>query len=152
MLVTKQVLRCRIYSAYLQTHKLPLQHLKVASAISFCRTSRLGAHTDCCDECGHIRISYNSCRNRHCPKCQGLAREQWLSTAAQFNKVFPQSYNRQLISSHLYTSLFETILVFFSRTTETLLCVIGCDKSLAAKQNKCSLSETDLKQKHKSNL
>ena len=45
--------------AYLQTHKLPLQHLKVASAISFCRTSRLGAHTDCCDECGHIRISYN---------------------------------------------------------------------------------------------
>ncbi len=110
--------------AYLQTHKLPLQHLKVASAISFCRTSRLGAHTDCCDECGHIRISYNSCRNRHCPKCQRLAREQWLSTAAQFNKVFPQSYNRQLISSHLYTSLVETILVFFSRTAETLLCVI----------------------------
>ena len=68
---------------YIQSHRLPLQHLKVASAISFCRTSKLGAHTDCCDECGHIRISYNSCRNRHCPKCQGLARELWLSDRQQ---------------------------------------------------------------------
>src|SRR5690554_1053995 len=43
-----------------------------------CRTSVLGGHVDECDSCGHIRVSYNSCRNRHCPKCQGLAKERWL--------------------------------------------------------------------------
>ena len=69
--------------AYLQAHRLPLQQLKVASAVSFCRTSKLGAHTDFCDECGHTQISYNSCRNRHCPKCQGLAKEQWLQDRRQ---------------------------------------------------------------------
>ena len=48
------------------------------SAIERCRTGELGAHADVCEDCGHTRISYNSCRDRHCPKCQFLARERWI--------------------------------------------------------------------------
>ena len=49
------------------------------SAITACRTAALGGHVEACDDCGATRVAYNSCRNRHCPKCQGAAREQWLA-------------------------------------------------------------------------
>ena len=52
--------------------------LRTLSALQRCRTSDLGWHKDKCDKCGHIRISYNSCRNRHCPKCQNTQREAWI--------------------------------------------------------------------------
>jgi hypothetical protein len=54
------------------------QHEKVLTAITRCRTAALGGHRDQCSGCGHTAISYNSCRNRHCPKCQGNARIRWL--------------------------------------------------------------------------
>ena len=54
------------------------QHLKVLNAIQRCRTAALGGHVDECSRCGLRTISYNSCRNRHCPKCQGNARRRWL--------------------------------------------------------------------------
>jgi hypothetical protein len=54
------------------------QHEKVLSAIIRCRTAALGGHRDRCSACGHTAISYNSCRNRHCPRCQGNARQRWL--------------------------------------------------------------------------
>ncbi len=54
------------------------QHLKVLDAITRCRTAALGGHRDRCTDCGHTAISYNSCRNRHCPRCQGNARLRWL--------------------------------------------------------------------------
>ena len=54
-------------------------HLKVLSAIERCRTASMGGHLDQCSACGHQAISYNSCRNRHCPKCQSQARDRWLS-------------------------------------------------------------------------
>ncbi|MCG8500702.1 MAG: transposase zinc-binding domain-containing protein, partial [Firmicutes bacterium] len=67
-----------IFSAYgeqyRQTHNLPISHLKAISAIERCRTVELGGHIDVCDECGATRSSYNSCRNRHCPKCQTLTK------------------------------------------------------------------------------
>ena len=63
---------------YRQKHKLPVHILKTMSAIELCRTSALGGHMDVCQECGDTRISYNSCRNRHCPKCQTLAKERWI--------------------------------------------------------------------------
>ena len=63
---------------YRRNHKLPLHILKTMIAIESCRTAELGGHVDECNECGHVRISYNSCRNRHCPKCQTLAKERWL--------------------------------------------------------------------------
>ena len=52
---------------------------RVMGAITACRTAALGGHVEQCDDCGTTRIAYNSCRNRHCPKCQGLARLQWLA-------------------------------------------------------------------------
>ena len=60
--------------AYRQKHALPLSHLKVMHCIEQCRTAALGGHWEECDRCGHQRPAYNSCRNRHCPKCQSLAR------------------------------------------------------------------------------
>jgi len=66
-------------------------HLKVLSAIERCRTADLGGHRDCCTRCGHIvGISYNSCRNRHCPKCLTNARNKWLS--ARQRELLPVSY------------------------------------------------------------
>src|ERR1700681_2607640 len=56
---------------------------KVLAAIDRCRTAALGGHRDRCSNCGHQAISYNSCRNRHCPKCQTNAREQWLAKRQQ---------------------------------------------------------------------
>ncbi len=55
-----------------------LGQLKVMSAIETCRTAALGGHIEGCEDCGHRRIAYNSCRNRHCPKCQGAAAREWL--------------------------------------------------------------------------
>src|ERR1700752_453607 len=52
---------------------------RVMAAIEVCRTAALGGHVERCEDCGENRITYNSCRNRHCPKCQGLARAQWLA-------------------------------------------------------------------------
>ncbi|MBK8348554.1 MAG: transposase zinc-binding domain-containing protein [Saprospiraceae bacterium] len=48
---------------------------RTLEAIAKCRTAALGGHIDSCDQCGHIRVSYNSCRNRHCPKCQGVEKK-----------------------------------------------------------------------------
>lgn len=65
-------------------------HLKVLSAIERCRTFAMGGHLDRCSACGHQAISYNSCRNRHCPKCQNQARERWL--AARRAELLPTPY------------------------------------------------------------
>jgi hypothetical protein len=58
---------------------LSLAQLKVMSAIENCRTAALGGHVEACEDCGHWRIAYNSCRNRHCPRCQGAAARTWLA-------------------------------------------------------------------------
>ncbi len=59
-----------------------LAQLKVMSAIKACRTAALGGHVAACTACGHEHIAYNSCRNRHCPKCQGVAARDWLERRA----------------------------------------------------------------------
>ncbi len=66
------------------------QHEKVLTAISRCRTAALGGHRDQCASCGHTAISYNSCRNRHCPRCQGNARIRWLQQREQ--ELLPTRY------------------------------------------------------------
>src|ERR1700745_2615905 len=70
----------RCGEAYPQRHgaSLSTAQRRVMTAIERCRTAALGGHVEQCDTCGYQRISYNSCRNRHCPKCQSLARAQWL--------------------------------------------------------------------------
>jgi predicted RNA-binding Zn-ribbon protein involved in translation (DUF1610 family) len=65
-------------------------HIKVLRAIEHCRTAALGGHLDECSGCGHRVISYNSCRNRHCPKCQANARDKWL--AARRRELLPSPY------------------------------------------------------------
>ena len=62
-----------------QLGSMTLGQRRVMAAIEACRTAALGGHVERCEDCGETRISYNSCRNRHCPKCQGLARAQWIA-------------------------------------------------------------------------
>src|SRR6201986_4301527 len=66
------------------------KHVKVLRAIERCRTAALGGHLDECTRCGHRAISYNSCRNRHCPKCQTGARERWLEKRCR--EILPTQY------------------------------------------------------------
>ena len=65
-------------------------HLRTLSALERCRTAALGGHIEACTECGAVRISYNSCRNRHCPKCGGLQRELWIQ--ARSEELLPVKY------------------------------------------------------------
>src|SRR6516164_685191 len=71
-------------------HWLRWKHVKVLRAIARCRTAALGGHLDECTRCGHRAISFNSCRNRHCPKCQAAARERWI--AARRRELLPTRY------------------------------------------------------------
>jgi len=67
-----------------------LGQLQVMSAIEQCRSAALGGHVERCENCDHSRIAYNSCRNRHCPKCQGMAAQHWL--AAREADLLPVGY------------------------------------------------------------
>src|SRR5438046_9324643 len=71
-------------------HWLGWKHVKVLLAIARCRTAALGGHLDQCTRCGYRAISFNSCRNRHCPKCQTAARERWI--AARQRELLPTRY------------------------------------------------------------
>ena len=71
-------------------HEMPPRHLRAMRAIELCRTAELGGHVEECDQCGAVRVSYNSCRNRHCPKCQCLDKERWLE--ARKKDLLPTQY------------------------------------------------------------
>src|SRR3989441_5849588 len=77
-------------AAYRHTHALSRAQRRAMQAIETCRTAALGGHRETCDTCGAERIAYNSCRNRHCPKCQTLAKERWL--AARRAELLPVEY------------------------------------------------------------
>jgi len=106
-------------------HWLSGKHLKVLRAIRRCRTAALGGHLDQCTRCGHRAISYNSCRNRHCPKCQASARDRWLQ--ARRRELLPTRYvhvvftlprelaplalqNKKVVYDLLFRSSAETLL------------------------------------------
>jgi len=74
----------------LQSEKFNTWQLRTLNAIKCCRSAALGSHIDACTNCGHLRISYNSCRNRHCPKCQGTQRERWIQ--AREDELLPVPY------------------------------------------------------------
>ena len=112
-------------AAFSATHPLSPEQRRVMCAIEECRTSALGGHVDRCDACGFQRISYNSCRNRHCPKCQSLAKAQWLEArladllpVPYFHVVFtlPEELahlalqNKRLIYNLLFQSAAQTLL------------------------------------------
>lgn len=106
--------------AYRKAHRLGRNDWRVMRAIEACRTSVLGGHKDQCDHCGHLEISYNSCRNRHCPKCQTLRKERWIEARGEdllpiryFHVVFtiPSELNR-LVSMNrkvMYDLLFQSV-------------------------------------------
>jgi len=98
--------------------KMLFHHQRTLNALTICRTAALGQHVDGCDSCGHLRISYNSCRNRHCPKCQGLKKEMWivqqeeqLLGVAYFHVVFtlPHELNAMCLNNpnFMYDLLFK---------------------------------------------
>jgi Transposase zinc-binding domain/Putative transposase len=116
----------RYGAAYRQqnTGSLSRGQRRVMSAIELCRTAALGGHLEQCDHCGHQRPAYNSCRNRHCPKCQSLARAQWLEDrqaellpVEYFHVVFTVpaeiaalSYqNKQVVYGILFRAAAETL-------------------------------------------
>lgn len=111
--------------AYRSKYKLPKRMIKVMSAIENCRTAKLGGHIDECDECGHIRISYNSCRNRHCPKCQSLTKEKWLMDRK--NDLLPIEYFHIVftipdkLNSLILRNQKELYNILFKSVSETLL-------------------------------
>jgi len=92
---------------YIDIYKPPLHVQKVIQAITDCRTAKLGGHVDKCDGCGYIHVSYNSCRNRHCPKCQALSKERWIW--ARQSELLPVTYFHVVFTlpSELYGVAFQ---------------------------------------------
>jgi hypothetical protein len=126
--------------SYRRAHRLPTSHLKVMRAVEVCRTQELGGHLKQCDTCGFEHPTYNSCRNRHCPKCQSLAKAKWLQKQTSellpvgyFHLVFtlPHELNR-LILAHkkillalLFKAVSETLLEFGQKRFGATLGIIA---------------------------
>jgi len=84
------IVRAHVGTFVQQNAWLNYQHLTVLRAIARCRTADLGGHIDRCTGCGYQAVSYNSCRNRHCPKCQAQVRQRWV--AARERELLPVAY------------------------------------------------------------
>lgn len=125
--------------AYRNAHAghLSLHQLKVMTAIENCRTAALGGHVEACEDCGHWRIAYNSCRNRHCPKCQGVAARTWLTEreadllpVGYFHVVFTLPAE---IADIAYPNKAVVYDLLFKAASETMLTIAGDRKHLGAR-------------------
>ncbi|MHB8528062.1 MAG: IS91 family transposase [Caulobacteraceae bacterium] len=120
-----------------QAGHLSLGQLKVMSAIEACRTAELGGHVDRCEDCDHARIAYNSCRNRHCPKCQGAAARQWLE--ARQDELLPLAYYHVVftlpaaIGDVAFPNKAVVYDILFKAASETLLTIAADPKHLGAR-------------------
>src|SRR5882672_2791608 len=120
----------RYGQSYQRTHRLLACEQRVMRAVSACRTQELGGHLDRCDACGFQRPAYNSCRNRHCPKCQSLAKAKWLKK--QSSELLPVGYfhlvftlphvlnglilaHKKILLALLFKAVSETLLEFGQR-------------------------------------
>lgn len=109
---------------------------RVMSAIEACRTAALGGHVERCEDCGLVRIAYNSCRNRHCPKCQGLARAEWL--AERQAELLPVPYFHVVftvpapIAEIAFQNKAVVYAVLFHTAAETLCTIAADPKHLGA--------------------
>ena len=120
-----------------QAGHLSLGQLKVMSAIEACRTAELGGHVEACEDCDHIRIAYNSCRNRHCPKCQGAAAQRWLEARqaellplAYYHVVFTLPAQIGDIAFHNKAVVYG---ILFKAASEALLTIAADPKHLGAR-------------------
>jgi hypothetical protein len=115
---------------------LSLGQLKVMSAIERCRSAELGGHMLCCKDCAQLQIAYNSCRNRHCPKCQGTAARRWLEARQQ--DLLPVEYYHLVftlpapISEIAYHNKAVVYHILFRAAAETLRIIAGDPKHLGA--------------------
>lgn len=116
---------------------LNLVQLKVMTAIESCRTAALGGHVEACEDCGHQRIAYNSCRNRHCPKCQGAAARTWLAEreadllpVGYFHVVFTLPAEIANIAFQNKAALYDLL---FRAASETMLTIAADPKHLGAR-------------------
>ena len=120
-----------------QAGHLSLQQLKVMSAIEQCRTAALGGHVEACADCGHQRIAFNSCRNRHCPKCQGAAARTWL--AEREADLLPVGYFHVVFTlpAEIADIAFQNKAVvydlLFQAASETMLRIAADPKHLGAR-------------------
>ena len=116
---------------------LSLGQLKAMSAIEQCRSAALGGHVERCEDCGHSRIAYNSCRNRHCPKCQGAAARDWL--AAREADLLPVGYFHLVFTLPVeivpiaYQNKAVVYDLLFRAAAETLLTIAADPKYLGAR-------------------
>jgi hypothetical protein len=116
---------------------LSLDQLKVMSAIERCRTAALGGHVLRCENCSHTAISYNSCRNRHCPKCQGAAAKEWL--AAREAELLPVPYFHVVfslpapIADIAYQNKAAIYDLLFKASADTMLTIAADPKHLGAR-------------------
>jgi hypothetical protein len=114
-----------------------LGQIKVMSAIESCRTAALGGHVARCEDCAHIDIAYNSCRNRHCPKCQGAAAKQWL--AEREANLLPVPYYHMVftlpapIADIAYQNKAAIYDILFKASAETLSTIAADPKHLGAR-------------------
>ncbi len=114
-----------------------LGQLKVMSAIEHCRTAALGGHVARCENCAHEHVAYNSCRNRHCPKCQGAAAADWLAArqaellpVPYFHVVFTVPADIADIAYHNKAVVYD---ILFKATAETLITIAADPKHLGAR-------------------
>jgi hypothetical protein len=96
---------------------------KALSAMAQCRTPELGGHLDKCESCGLLRPSYNSCRNRHCPKCQGIRQQQWIEARSElvlsvqhFHVVFTLPSGLRALSRYAPREIYSALFASASRT------------------------------------
>src|SRR2546429_1075477 len=114
-----------------------LGQLKVMSAIESCRTAALGGHVERCEDCAHTQIAYNSCRNRHCPKCQGAAAKQWL--AEREADLLPVPYYHVVftlptaIADIAYQNKAVIYDLLFKASAETLITIAADPRHLGAR-------------------
>ena len=114
-----------------------LDQLKVMSAIESCRTAALGGHVARCEKCSHTLIAYNSCRNRHCPKCQGAAAKEWL--AEREAELLPVPYFHVVftlpaaIADIAYQNKAVIYDLLFKASAETLITIAADPKHLGAR-------------------
>lgn len=116
---------------------ISLTQLKVMSAIETCRTAALGGHVEGCEDCGHVRIAYNSCRNRHCPKCQAATAREWLAAreadllpVGYFHVVFTVPAELADIAFHNKAVVYDLL---FRAASETMLTIAADPRHLGAR-------------------